>query len=107
METKLIMLYDNATEMPVMASRASEVAPSVERVLARAGFGKSLSVQREYVILTSLSGNMLSTADPYSWGDRTRRIAHKALIESWDKFANGSSLDVREYIDRYSALARV
>jgi hypothetical protein len=49
---------------------------------------------RPNVILTRLDGDGKATNDPYSWGGRTWPVAHKYIIEHWDKLKDGDVVDV-------------
>ena len=95
METKLLMIVDDATEMPAMASRriANVWDAGPEEVMARAGFGHGIQ-QLEYVWFAPLHGNTISS-DPYTWGTRTRMAAHLELLDHWDQYKSGDRLDVR------------
>lgn len=101
MQTKTIMVLDDATEMPVVALRnAGTLAATESPIFDRAGY------RGFYVWMHPLHGSEMRS-DPRSWGNRTRVAAHLILLRHWSKIKNGESLDVRAYPDELSEALRM
>jgi len=94
MQAKLIMVLDDATEMPVLAVRVTgRSASGAREIMGRAGYGDG----QGYVWMHPLSTSEMRS-DPRAWGNRTRVAAHLVLDAHWSKFGhNGDVLDVRQY----------
>lgn len=60
-------------------------------LLAKAGYGRTASDQREYVLLTKIAGDCFqSSYDPYDWGcARTMTTAHNHILKNWDDLTSG------------------
>ena len=103
MECKLLTVIDTATEMQVVALRADELGraphPLERSVLAKAGFGRIPSEQRDYVILGMLTNLGETTYDPHRWKNRTMFAAHQVLLAHWEEFTSGDVFDVRPYFN--------
>lgn len=51
---------------------------------------------RPNVLITRLSGDgSPASNDPYRWGGRTMPVAHKYIIENWEKLRDGDVVDVQ------------
>ncbi len=112
-ESKVFELRDDATFIPIIASRMVPVAcwasgiavdgtadSRVQWLLRRAGYSRG----RPYlVLLTRLDGG-ISEYDPYSWGgNRTWVPAHQHIAEHWDELESGDLIDVRVLLGEESA----
>ncbi len=95
LETRLIEVRDRMTFIPVLAVRLANDGTETTYLLRRAGFIDE-SGSGVPIILTHLS-RMITHSEAYEWGGATRTMftAHAELVQNWDKYPNGSVLDVR------------
>jgi hypothetical protein len=96
-KVKLIEVRDKGTFIPMMAVQLQPEKEADRFLLARAGFGRTSSAQREYITLVRINGGTgLSTCDPHDWNDGTRTlmVAHNYIIENWEKIDSGDVVDV-------------
>ena len=89
MEVKLLEIRDRATFLPVMAVSTVPAEGQVY-LLSRAGFSPSLAS----IILTRLSGESPSSADPYFWNNRTMETAHIYIEKNFPSLKDGDVVDV-------------
>lgn len=85
-ESKLIEVRDKATCIVVFAVRLSPRDPLVRH----AGWGHA-------PVFVGTADGKRAARDPMDWPGTARTLpaAHRALIDRWDDFPNGSVLDVR------------
>lgn len=108
MKTKLFELRDRGTFIPVMAVQVTPGDDFSENwLMRRAGYAPG----DDCVILCRLSCsgvNNNATYDPYAWGQnpRTFLVAHKFIIENFDRLAPGAVVDV-EFILGESTQSKV
>lgn len=98
MITKLFQFRDRSTNIPVMATRLDPGCERDQRILARAGYGRSAVEQSAYIFLATIAGGDTSGSyDAYSWprDNRTLREGHKFLLDHFDELASGSVIDVQ------------
>lgn len=98
MQVKALGLRDDSTFIPVLAvdmnpPTAGELNyEAVHYLLKRCGYACD---GRPNIILTRLSGDGQATNDPYGWrSGRTFPVAHKWIIENWDRLMDGDVVDV-------------
>lgn len=61
-------------------------------LLRRCGYPCDL---KPNILITKLAGDgSKASNDPYSWGDRTMAVAHRFIIEHWEKLKDGDVVDV-------------
>ncbi len=96
METKVFEVRDRATFIPVMAIKLNPHNEAERYLLARSGYGRTPHDQNKYVLLSQLDGgNGKITCDSYDWGtERTMGVAHRHIIENFDKLVPGEVIDV-------------
>lgn len=95
MIAKAFEILDRATCIPMLAVKLEPSNVADRYVLARAGFGTTPHQQSEYIQLIEIAGGGGRTAcDPHEWGDRTKHVAHKHIIENFDKLESGAVIDV-------------
>ena len=90
MQIKFFEIRDEATCIPVMAIKMKTHDEVSKLFLRRGGYPESGSA----VILMDLSDQSASV-DPYSWGGRTRPVAHNHIYDNFNKLKDGSVVDVR------------
>ena len=93
MTCKTVEIRDAGTFVPALAIRLDPADERDQWLLARAGFGVTADLQREYVLLVNLVKD--APYDAFGHGPaRTLRVAHHHLIEHFDTVENGSVVDV-------------
>jgi hypothetical protein len=98
MEIKLFEIRDKGTFIPMMAIKLTPICEEERWLLSRAGFGRDIETQSEYIMLADLDGGEGKiTSDCYKWGGRTYPNAHRYIQENFDKLKTGDVVDV-EYI---------
>lgn len=105
MKTKLFEVRDRGTFLPVVAIQCDPSCESERYLLARTGYSTRPETQKEYILLASLSGGSSPMhCDPYSWGvnPRTRHIAHKYIIENFDRLSTGDVVCVETILGERS-----
>ena len=64
-------------------------------LLKRCGYPADGTPGALMIMLTRLDGDgMKATADPYAWGDRTFKVAHKYITANWNELRDGDVVDV-------------
>jgi hypothetical protein len=96
-ETKLLEVRDRATFVPVIVIKPKPYNEEERYLLARAGYGRSASDHKRYVLMSRLAGHSELVYDPDAWGNRTMIVAHTYIRDNWDSISNGQVIDV-EYI---------
>jgi len=113
-ESKIIEIRDAGTFIPALAVRLGSLNERERYLLARSGFGRTIDVQSEYIVLCKINGGEPCAAhiDPFSWGQnpRTMFVAHMVLLNrqnelggcvdkdgGFDSLPQGGLIDV-EYI---------
>ena len=101
MDVKMFEVRDRATMMPVMAVRLRNRNPAEFFLLRRAGFSEEVIAGPEesaepYIILMRLDPVGEAQYDIYSWEGqaRTMPVAHRHIINKWDKLLSGDVIDV-------------
>ena len=87
MESKFIEVRDRATFTPILALRISR---DDGYLASRAGF------DHPCVTVVKFNSDVVHT-EPADWADRTMLTVHQELEDNWDKYKDGSVLDV-EYV---------
>ncbi len=97
MTAKLIEVRDRLTFIPMLAVKLDASCEAERYLLARLGFGKTPQEQGEYVLLCDVGSHTGEAHyDPYDWcGARTKREAHKYVIDCFDSLAPGDVVDVQ------------
>jgi len=90
LDIKLLEIRDKATFMPMFAFTTASDLSEQNYLLRRAGF----SPDSDLVMFGYLEGNSKAEYDPYSWGDRTKKVAHDYIQNNWHKIKNGDVIDV-------------
>lgn len=82
---KTFEVRDRSTFIPVLGVKMIPACEPDRYLFARAGFGRSVEQQSEYVTLIRIDGgDGKSTSDPFSWGSaRTMQVAHEYIIKNW------------------------
>jgi len=110
MQAKALELRDEGTFIPVLAVDMNPV-PAVageleDRLMWRREAQRYLLRRCGYpcdgepnVVITRMAahGDPASN-DPYSWGGRTFPVAHKYIIDNWDKLRDGDVVDVQHIL---------
>lgn len=101
METKAIEVRDRGTLIPCLAVRLDGYNGNANEawLMRRAGYGEPC------VLFTRAQGGT-AAYDPYSWGDRTMKIAHNYVSENWAKISSGDVVDVEFVLGETSASKR-
>jgi len=100
-EEKFVEIRDAGTLIPALAFSVSASIESERWLMERAGFGRDVATQMEYVFLLALESGRANW-DPFEWPEnpRTLRIAHLALAgrlpEQFQERGNGVAFDVIE-----------
>lgn len=96
-QTKIFEIRDSGTFIPSLAVRFKPTTESERYLIARAGYGRSVDEQSNYVLLLRISGEQLTgSCDIYGHGDaRTFPVAHKHIIENWERLRTGQVIDVQ------------
>lgn len=105
MKAKALEVRDEGTFIAVLAvdmNPVDETSPETcdahagqRYLLRRCGYACD---GRPNIILTRLDGsNAKATNDYFAWGGRTWPVAHRYIIEHWDRLKDGDVVDV-EYI---------
>lgn len=91
MKVKLLEVRDKATFIPMLCIEVGKFDNEEQRYLAaRVGFAET----NINIIMTRLSGEGKSSADPYFWGDRTFTVSHDYIINNWNSLKDGDVIDV-------------
>ena len=93
-QTISLLVVDDGTEIPIIATRTLGIGADFD-LFKRSGYGTTQETQRGYVIVSPLDRLKETSCDPSSWTDRTMYVAHRALIDDFNVFVNGQTLDVR------------
>lgn len=102
LETKIFEVRDNATCIPVLATKMAAKTNRQDKLLRRVGFGSGTSL----VQITHIA-NGVSNFDAYDWGNgRTMHCAHKEIEENFDDLEDGQVVDVRVYLGEQKEPAR-
>lgn len=107
MKVKLLELRDEMTMIPLLcvdmnvdggcvpnefASALRETYDAQRYLLRRCGYPCD---GRPNIAITHLDcGGQRCSNDPYYWGGRTYPVAHRYIIENWDKLKDGDVVDV-------------
>ena len=91
MESKVFELRDRITFIPILAIKMIENSSSKQRYLLRRG---GYTPTGNSVMITSLYGNKMATANPFDWDDRTFSVAHHYILKNFDKLKDGDVVDV-------------
>lgn len=95
METKLFEVRDIGTLIPVIALKLGARDEPERWLLARAGFGKTVAFQNEYVLLY-VPHRGEAQYDPMYWsGSRSLLEAHDYIKNNWSLLPSGSVVDVQ------------
>lgn len=99
-QVKLIEIRDEGTFIPAMAIKFDSQTEHERWFLSRAGYGKEILVQQEYVLLATIDGARMEIQhDPYEWKHgRTMPNAHKWLLDNWHLIRSGDVLDVQFFL---------
>lgn len=94
MVSKIVEIRDSGTFIPALAVRLGS-PNEVERILlGRAGFGRTMEDQSEYIVLCKINGGepCASHIDPFSWGQnpRTMFVAHLYLLNRQGELGTGA-----------------
>jgi hypothetical protein len=98
MVCKTFEIRDAATFIPVLAIKLTPGCENDRYLLARAGYGRTLLEQSEYVIVCSLTGDPIEcTYDSYSWAGPARTLsqAHDFIMQHFDQLESGEVIDVQ------------
>lgn len=102
MKVKLFEVRDAATFLPVMAIKPITRDELERFLMARSGFGTTSEDHAEYVFLFRLQGGQVNY-DIYEWGgSRTMAVAHKYIIENWEKLMSGDLICVEHILGERS-----
>lgn len=84
MVSKIIEIRDSGTFIPALAVRLGSPKEAERYLLARAGFGRTMEDQSEYIVLCKINGGEPCAChiDPFTWGQnpRTMFVAHMYLL---------------------------
>ena len=94
METKLLIVVDKMTEIPVIAMRVSLFNMPAGDVLHRAGYGNR-QTQAGYTWLGMLDERSPLTSDPFKQPNATMRAAHMWLTDRWGEVRDGERINVQ------------
>ena len=84
-DTMMVEIRDRGTTIVALAIRPGGEADSVgeQRLWQHAGYGNA-DAQEQYVLLAQVGGGTGKiTCDPFEWGNRTMREAHRWLKKHW------------------------
>lgn len=98
-QTKLFELRDRATFIPLLVMHVESPQTEVERwLLARAGYGRDLEQQKDFIIMAPAKGGKISY-NPYDLGSaRTFVTAHDYIREHWDTLNTGDVICVESIL---------
>lgn len=99
MNAKILEIRDEATFIPVLAVdmnpeyELNDAARAQRYYLRRCGYPCD---GKPNIGITHLSADGKPFCnDPYHWGGRTYPVAHKYIIENWNKLRDGDVVDVQ------------
>lgn len=95
METKLVEIRAHFTKIMAIATKLSSDNSVIFRGLKSAGFGDN---PEDYVILTCIENNK-SSYNPFYWNTNELVIAHNWIIDNFDKFVSGWTIDTECIVD--------
>lgn len=93
---KTFEIRDRSTFIPTLAVQLDPKNEQDRYLLARAGFGRLPTEQRQYIFLVHLE-KPRAEWDPIAWNDRTMYTAHQHIVEWWADLNSGDVIDV-EYL---------
>lgn len=95
MIAKALEIRDVGTFIPVLCvdMNPSNIGEGQRYLLRRCGYPCDA---RPNILMTNLSADgSPAWNDFYSWGGRTRPVAHKYITEHWDELLDGAVVDVQ------------
>lgn len=97
MITKTFEIRDKATFIPVLAIKLIPECEPDRYLISRAGYGRTVEQQSEYVLLVRFDGgDGKACCDPFEWGGqgRTMQVAHEYLVKNFDTLNSGEVICV-------------
>lgn len=95
MKVKVLEVRDRNTFIPMLCIDMNVDDPSQLYLLLRCGYPCD---GRPNIAITRLSADGRPCwYDPYAWGDRTYKVAHRYILDNWERLSDGDVIDV-EYI---------
>lgn len=99
MDVKLIEVRDAMTFIPMMAVRLASRSEAERFLLGRAGYG-ALAHNVLFVQIDGGEGRVCCFPEDWPRGVRTYQVAHRYILENWDKIKSGDVVDVEYILDK-------
>lgn len=99
MIVKALEIRDRGTFISAMAIKMVPARGEFEEeryLLARSGYGPDPTADPCVVLcrMEAAGIDRNATYDPYSWGNRTMKVAHSHIVEHFDELRSGDVIDV-------------
>ena len=92
LETKIFEIRDDATCIPVLATKMIGKTERQKKLLRRVGFDEYPLIQ-----VTHIEDHQ-SSWYAFDWPNRTMNAAHREIQEKFDDLRDGQVIDVRVYL---------
>ena len=108
MTCKMVEIRDSGTFIPALAIRLGSPNERERYLLARAGFGRRMDIQSEYIVLCKINGGEPCDChiDPFAWGrnPRTMFVAHLYLLNRHGELTRDGAGPIPEKHDGFDSL---